>query len=111
MCVCSNRQYKDDIKSIERAHKELVKVDKQLQVVEAQTNLIRNEHRELTENIQVRDLVTVSQCLPIVLATYIDIGTIMVIRTVYIMHVIASHVRPGKVTPKKMRFIVLDNNI
>ena len=49
----SERRYEDDIKSVERAKKELQKIDKQLQVVHSQTETIRKEHIELTQCLKV----------------------------------------------------------
>ena len=51
--LSSRKQEKDDIRSIERAKHELVKVDSQLQVVLAQTSALRDEHHTLTQTLKM----------------------------------------------------------
>ena len=49
----SKKKYVDDTKSIERAKKELLKIDEQLQVIHAKTEAIRQEHHELEQVFKV----------------------------------------------------------
>ena len=51
--IHSKAKCADDTKSIERAKKELTKIDEQLQVIHAKTEAIRQEHHELEQVFKV----------------------------------------------------------
>ena len=53
------KNYKDDIKSIERARRELIKIDKQLQVILFETDAVRSEHRQLMEEYKVTIIIII----------------------------------------------------